>query len=387
MKRLPSPVQLSGIVLLFIIGIVFRGIALPAISGDMQWAYIPWYEFIKTHGVQAIGTNFSDYTPPYLYLLWLATFTSNYLPSVAAIKFISIIADVINAVLVYRIVALKYPTGSKPLLASILFWVLPTIMMNSSLWGQADALYTLFLVVCLYYLLTYKPLPGVIAFGIAITIKAQAIFIAPLLAILFFKKRIAWQYFLMVPLIYILLDLPAFLMGRPLLGIFTIYSSQANMFQELSMNAPNLYVFMSAVPSNLGTIVGLVVAILIVGDWIWFNAWAKSDLNQSMILLMSLVSVALVPFVLPKMHDRYFYPADIFSLLAAFYMPGLWFLPILYQIISSLAYIVFLFNAPPLLTQIAAVLNTLTIGFLIWKQGQILTQKMPPQILMEESLI
>jgi Gpi18-like mannosyltransferase len=144
---------------------------------------------------------------------------------------------------------------------------------------------------------------------------------------------------------------------------------------------------MSAVPSNLGTIVGLVVAILIVGDWIWFNAWAKSDLNQSMILLMSLVSVALVPFVLPKMHDRYFYPADIFSLLAAFYMPGLWFLPILYQIISSLAYIVFLFNAPPLLTQIAAVLNTLTIGFLIWKQGQILTQKMPPQILMEESLI
>ena len=162
MKRLPSPLQFSGIVLLFIIGIVFRGMALPAISADMYWAYIPWYEFLKTHGVQAIGTNFSDYTPPYLYLLWLATLTSNYLPSVAAIKFISIIADVINAVLVYRIVALKYPTGLKPLLASILFWILPTIMMNSSLWGQADALYTLFLVVCLYYLLTDKPLLGVL---------------------------------------------------------------------------------------------------------------------------------------------------------------------------------------------------------------------------------
>jgi Gpi18-like mannosyltransferase len=54
--------------------------------------------------------------------------------------------------------------------------------------------------------LTDKPLLGVVAFGIAITIKAQAIFIAPLLAILFFKRRIAWQYFLMVPLIYILLD-------------------------------------------------------------------------------------------------------------------------------------------------------------------------------------
>ena len=387
MKRLPSPLRFSGIVLLFVIGIIFRGIALPAISGDMYAAYIPWYEFLKTHGIQAIGTNFSDYTPPYLYLLWLATLTSNYLPSVAAIKFISIIADVINAVLVYRIVALKYPTGLKPLLASVLFWVLPTIMMNSSLWGQADALYTLFLVVCLYYLLTDKPLLGVIAFGIAITIKAQAIFIAPLLAILFFRKRIAWQYFLIVPLLYILLDLPAFLLGRPLLGIFTIYSSQANMFQELSMNAPNLYVFMSAVPSTPGTIVGLIIAALIVGCWIWFNARTKSDLNQSMILLMGLVSVALVPFVLPKMHDRYFYPADIFSLLAAFYMPELWFLPILYQIISSLAYIVFLFNTPPLLTQIAAVLNTLTIGFLVWKQVQMRTPTISTQILTKESLI
>ena len=121
MKRLPSPLKFGGIVLIFIVGIVFRGIALPAISGDMQWAYIPWYEFLQTHGVQAMGTNFSDYTPPYLYLLWLATLTSNYLPSVAAIKFISILADIVNVILVYRIVALKYSTGSKPLLASALF--------------------------------------------------------------------------------------------------------------------------------------------------------------------------------------------------------------------------------------------------------------------------
>ena len=258
--------------------------------------------------------------------------------------------------------------------------------MNSSLWGQADALYTLFLLACLYYLLTDKPLLGVIAFGIAITIKAQAIFIAPLLAVLFFKRRIAWQYFLMVPLIYILLDMPAFLLGRPLLGIFTIYSAQASIFEVLSKNAPNLYIFMSAIPYNLGLIIGLVVAVLIIGYWIWFNARAKSDLNQNMILLMSLVSVALVPFVLPKMHDRYFYPADIFSLLAAFYMPALWFVPILYQIVSTLAYIVFLYNAPAWLTQIAAVLNTLTLGFLFWEQVRKRTLTSSSQILKKGSL-
>ena len=386
MKRLPSPLKFSSIVLLFIIGIILRGLALPAISADMQWAYIPWYEFLRTHGVQAIGTNFSDYTPPYLYLLWLATLTSNYLPSVAAIKFISILADIVNAILVYQIVALKYSAGSKPLLASALFWVLPTIMMNSSLWGQADALYTLFLLVCLYYLLTDKPLWGVIAFGAAITIKAQAIFVAPLLAILFFKKRIEWQYFLLVPLIYVLLDLPAFLLGRPLSGIFTIYSSQASIFEALSKNAPNLYIFMSAIPYNLGLMIGLVVAALIIGYWVWLNVRAKLDSSHRTLILMSLVSVALVPFLLPKMHDRYFYPADIFSLLAAFYVPQLWFVPILYQIISMLAYVVFLFNAPPLLTQIAAVLNALTIGFLVWRQVAPPVPTTPARPLTKESL-
>ncbi len=368
MKKLPSPLMFGSIILLFVMGLALRGLALPAISGDMQWAYIPWYDFLKTHGIQEIGTNFSDYTPPYLYLLWLSTLTSTFLPNVVAIKSISIFADVINAFLVYRIVRLKYPIGYTPLLAGALFWVLPTVMMNSSLWGQADALYTMFLLLCLYYLLNNKSLLGVIAFGIAFTIKAQAIFIAPLLAILFFKKRIAWHYFLMVPLVYLLLDAPAFFLGRSWLGIFTIYSSQAYTFQELSKNAPNLYIFASSISYGLGTIIGLVLTVLIVGCWILLNARAKFDLSRSAILLMGLVSVAILPFVLPKMHDRYFYPADVVSLALAFYFPELWFVPILYQVISTSAYIVFLFNAAPLLTQSAAILNTLTVSFLVWKQ-------------------
>jgi Gpi18-like mannosyltransferase len=98
---------------------------------------------------------------------------------------------------------------------------------------------------------------------------------------------------------------------------------------------------------------------------------------------MGLVSVALVPFVLPKMHDRYFYPADVFSLLAAFYMPELWFVPILYQVISTLAYMVFLFNVPVVATEIAAVLNTVTIIFLVWKQSRTLIPT--SQLLSKES--
>ena len=129
---------------------------------------------------------------------------------------------------------------------------------------------------------------------------------------------------------------------------------------------------MNSFPYVITTITGLILAAVLTLGWIWNNMRAKLDINRNTLVLMGLVSVALVPFVLPKMHDRYFYPADVFSLLAAFYMPELWFVPILYQVISTLAYMVFLFNVPVAATEIAAVLNTLTVIFLVWKQGQTL---------------
>ena len=343
-------------------------IALPAISADMKWFLFPWYELLKQHGAQGLATSFSNYTPPYLYLLWLATLTSNYLPEIVAIKLISICADIINAILVYRIVQLKYPAGPKPLLAGALFWVLPTIMLNSSLWGQADALYTLFLLVCLYYLLGDKPLLGILAFGVAFTFKAQAVFIVPLLAILFFKRRIAWQYFLLVPFMYILLCLPAILLGRHWMDILTIYSSQAFTYPDLSRHAPNLYIFMNSFPYQSGVVAGLAVTAIGIGAWVWYGAQPKMQFGRSTVILLSLISVALVPFLLPKMLDRYFYPADVISFIAAFFMPELWFVPILYQIISMLAYMVSLLVMPLLLLQIAAVINAFTLGYLVWKQ-------------------
>jgi Gpi18-like mannosyltransferase len=377
MKNFSAPLKFAGIILLFMLGIIARGLLIGGISGDMIIAYIPWYDFLKLHGVHGIGSDFLGYTAPYTYLLWLSTLTSSFLPKVTAIKFICIIADAVNAVLVYRIVRIKYPNGLTALCAGSLFWILPTVTVNSSLWGQVDALYTLFILLCLYYLLTDRLLFGVAAFGMAFAVKAQAIFIAPVLAILFFKKRIAWWHFFAIPLVYILINTPAFLLGHSWLSILSVYSSQANTFQELSMNSPNLYLFMTTVPYKLGTIIGIVAAAALVGCWIWINSRSKLELNQNALLLTSFVSVALVPFVLPKMHDRYFYPADIFSLLTAFYMPELWFMPILYQIISSLTYMTYLLNAPILFTQTAAVLNTFTIGFLVWKQTRTLNYQSP----------
>jgi hypothetical protein len=90
------------------------------------------------------------------------------------------------------------------------------------------------------------------------------------------------------------------------------------------------------------------------------------------VLFAALVSLALAPFLLPKMHDRYFYPADVSSIVMAFFLPQFWFVPVAYQIISSLVYAIFLFDAPrSTMLILATQLNTFMIIYLLWKQSRL----------------
>ncbi|MCL4529314.1 MAG: hypothetical protein M1282_07865, partial [Chloroflexi bacterium] len=90
---------------------------------------------------------------------------------------------------------------------------------------------------------------------------------------------------------------------------------------------------------------------------------------QSLALHNDLVATAFTPFLLPKMHDRYFYAADIFSIVFAVTTPKMWFLAAAYQVISLLSYTPYLFGINPESTlPTAVIVNTITLGFLLWKQ-------------------
>lgn len=111
------------------------------------------------------------------------------IPKVTAIKLIPITADVISTYFVYRIVRIKYPRGNKPYWAAGVFFILPTIFINSAHWGQMDALYTLFIIISLFFFLKEKPLLGMLAYALSFSIKIQTIFFIPFLVILFLKKK------------------------------------------------------------------------------------------------------------------------------------------------------------------------------------------------------
>jgi Gpi18-like mannosyltransferase len=97
-------------------------------------------------------------------------------------------------------------------------------------------------------------------------------------------------------------------------------------------------------------------------------------------MLMALTALVLVPFVLPKMHERYYYPVDVFSYAVIIFAPEMWFVPLLYQFISSLSYSVFLLGAPITFVMLAALINIGVTIYILRKQSSSLREVADPLI-------
>ena len=384
MKKNINVIFAIAAVIISILGIGMRLAGLDFISMDMRAFVMRWYDQLARQGFSAMRTDFSNYTPPYLYLLWIAAWTRSFLPEVAAIKMISILFDIGNAVLVYKILRVKYPEGSIPFLGAAAFFSLPTVILDSAWWGQADAIYAFFTLACLYFLLRDQPLPSMIFFGIAASFKLQAVFIAPFLFLLALKRRIPFAYFFVVPVMYVLMMIPAIMMGRPVLDTLTIYLSQADAYRQLTLKAPNLYQF---IPGNFNEtilMIGLGMSALAALIWVIVYAIKVKTWTPEILLMCAAVSAIMMPFLLPKMHERYFYVADALILILAFYLPRIWTTALASQMVSVITYSIYLFShsrpdSPPataesVLLIIAAMVNTLLVGYLFWKQYAIVEE-------------
>jgi len=355
--------------LLLALSIIIRLHFLPYTNFDMEIFNLKWYQTLVENGIlNTLATNFTNYSPPYTYLLALATSTKDFIPPLIAIKLIPILFDIMGALVIFKITKIKYPQGDISLLSAAVFFAAPTIILNSSLWGQADSIYVFFLLLCLYYLMTNKPAFSMIAFGFAFAIKAQAVFLSPFLLIMFLQKRIPWKLAAASLLAFLLACLPVVFLGRSFTDTMFIYLKQASSYDFLSKNAPNLYLFFSNDFFDAVMPSGIIVAILATLYWVYLSSKAKRITGMDDTLLLALISTALVPFLLPKMHDRYFYPSDTLSILVAFIIPNLWFIALLYQLISTAAISPFLFGANPAIVAGASLVNTAAIAILLKTQ-------------------
>lgn len=354
---------------LLAVSVAIRLATRTVITTDLDFHILPWYAKLQKFGpLVGLGKDFYNYTPPYLYLLALATLTSEIMAPVTAVKIISTVFDLYCAYMIYRIVQLKYRDGYLPVLAASVFFAAPTIVANTGIWGQADSTYTGFILTGLYLLLVRRPLPAVVFFGISLAFKPQAIFLAPFVLLMLLWKRIPWWSLATVPIVYALLMWPAVVLGRTWTEVLTLYSTQADSGKGFTHNAPNLYVFVPKTGFDRWIGPMVLLAIVIAIAWVLLSWRNSRTTEKAEVLLLALVSVELVPFLLPNMHDRYFYLADTISIALAFMMPEMWFVAVLFQLVSGLSYSIYLYSASADNLVLAAALNVITLAVLLVRQ-------------------
>ena len=345
-----------------LIGIIFavtiRLVCVPNKSVDYKYFLDPWYDFIASHGgFSALKYGFADYTPSYLYWLLIASTLLSGLPKILAIKLFAMTVDFICAFLTYKIVKLKYPVGRMANWAFLAVILSPTVIYNSSLWGQCDVIYTTGLIACIYFLSIHKQIPALMSFGLALSFKLQAMFLAPLLLILLIKKRISWFYLPIITLVYIGAMLPAWIAGRPIKELLLVYFEQSNKYKELAKNVPNLYQWIPNDYYNIVVPIGLLLTVTAILLLAYLVDRSKLEITQDRLIYLATISVFFMPYLLPKMHERYFYPTDILSIIFAFYFPQYRWVAISVQLASFVSYL-----GTPIYIQ----LFSIPLGFTLW---------------------
>jgi Gpi18-like mannosyltransferase len=307
-------------------------------TGDLQHFYIPWMTEVSSNGVSSITGEFSDYTPPYIYLLLLFSVVVPFTGMVAAIKLIS--APFVAALALGLYLLIKDATADtrRALWGGAIACVLPTVLVNAFLWGQTDIIYTTLLVYFTYFASRGRPLMAALIFGIAFSFKAQSLFLSPFLLYLVFSGQMRLIHLLAIPLTYVVMMTPAALTGRSWAALLFVYVEQFGTYHRLSLSAPNPWLVVDLVLDyQIGVMMGIALS-LAAGLMIAIGS-NDVDRHPRNNLIVAVMCAAVMPYVLPKMHERYFFVADVFSLALALTVPRLWTTAVLFQIGSLLSYL------------------------------------------------
>jgi Gpi18-like mannosyltransferase len=410
---------------LFVLALVLRVSLYHIETSDYTFFVSQWYDYIQTHnGFAALRYEFANYNVPYLYLIAILTYLP--IPKLVALKSLSVAFDLVLGLFSYLIISIKYPRSYAAIVGAMVVLFAPTIFINSAAWGQCDAIYTAFCLGSLYFLLKDRPAWACVFFGLAFAFKLQAIFFAPIFLIVLLRKKMPLQHLVLIPAIFLLMLLPAFIAGRDVGSLLSIYGEQITTggigggvttsfngggnrqgpppnngtlggpnnggqrafnggsngngnqggtpnngrqraftgggrsngggprggvngdnfsSSALTYNAASFYQWL---PGNLPGFwkwIGIALAGLSVGG-VGLLVWkSKQPLTKAILLKVALVFALIIPFFLPEMHERYFYLADVFSIIYAFYFPRYFYVPVIMQASSLIAYAPYMLNA------------------------------------------
>ena len=171
--------------------------------------------------------------------------------------------------------------------------------------------------------------------------------------------------FFLIPLMYIVAIIPNALIGRPFSDLLLIYANQEGSYEYLTLNAPNLYQWISNDYYDIFNPAGIALAASVVLAFSYVCYKGKTPLGSGLIIKIALLSSLLVPYFLPQMHERYFFMADIISIIYAFYFGKHYLVPAIVCLISFFSYTPYLFGITVINMKILALILLGLIFFLI----------------------
>ena len=316
-------------------------------TGDYRDWLARWMSYYRENG----GFKAFKELPPYCnyhvpYLYFLALFSYLRVPELYLIKLLSVLFDILLAWAVMKLCGRMIGNRGLRLCAffATLFW--PTVFLNSAVWGQCDSIYVALGLIGIWLALEDRPVLSLSMLAFSFAFKLQAVFILPVIAVLWIYGKYNWKQLFVFPAAYVLILIPAMLLGRPVMETIFFYLNQTGSIGDgLNYNSPSIFAIFWNIPAERAA--GISRIAICASALYLLNllalAWIKRrKLNDRAVLCLALLMAIGVPFLLPHMHDRYFYPADALSLVLAFGMPSLFLTAPLVDFASFLGYYAYL---------------------------------------------
>lgn len=297
-------------IIIICIGFICKLFFFPFRSGDYNFYLKPWIDFIiENKYLNSLEYGFYNYTPSYIYILTLIAKIG--LNPLYSIKIVSIIFEYILAFFIGKIAFMKLKDPLAIWISLAVIPLIPTVFINGAFWGQCDAIYSAFVVGSFYFFLNKRNFLSVFFLGIAFAFKLQVAFILPLYFVALIRGGIKWQYFLIIPLIYFVSIIPAWLYGRSLIDLLRIYIEQSNYDKMLTVFFPNLYVWIDNNHFNEIKLIGIIFTALFVLIIGFLLGNKKYHFTYDRWIELAFLSVIIIPFLLPGMRERYLFLGDV----------------------------------------------------------------------------
>lgn len=340
--------------------IVARFCLMDFISYDYNIYLSKWVETMRPMSLKAaVTTPIGDYNMPYMYLIFIISKIN--FPQLYLIKLVSIVFDIVLAVSIMKLVSLKTESPEILSLAYVCGFFIPTVFMNSSMWSQCDVIYTAFCFLGLYYALKNKGLLSSILFGLAFSFKIQTIFILPVVIVLVVANKIKIKQLIGFIAAFVATLIPPIILGRQFKDTIGIYFTQVSEYPHLALNTHSFYTLISDEHYfDALNMVAIILAAVGCCVMLYISIENYKKLKLCDFVTLAFIFTALIPFLLPRMHDRYFYMCDVLSLVFAFYNRRRWYVPLIMIGCSFFDYTWYLFGSTPMID-----IRLRTVAFLI----------------------